>query len=52
MPITVEALPMEEFEAWVLEQGGEIPGAEVAEGDAGSTGETGEAAAEQIALAN
>ncbi|MEM7689421.1 MAG: cytochrome c oxidase subunit II [Pseudomonadota bacterium] len=25
MPITVEALPMEEFEAWVLEQGGEIP---------------------------
>lgn len=31
MPIAVEALPREEFEAWVLEQGGEIPGAEVAE---------------------
>ncbi|WP_051699031.1 cytochrome c oxidase subunit II [Erythrobacter longus] len=30
MPITVEALPMEEFEAWVVEQGGTIPGAEVA----------------------
>lgn len=31
MPIAVEALPMEEFEAWVVEQGGSIPGAEVAE---------------------
>jgi len=30
MPITVEALPMEEFEAWVVEQGGTVPGAEVA----------------------
>ncbi|WP_298302259.1 cytochrome c oxidase subunit II [uncultured Erythrobacter sp.] len=30
MPIAVEALPMEEFEAWVLENGGSIPGAEVA----------------------
>lgn len=30
MPIAVEALPMEEFEAWVVEQGGSIPGAEVA----------------------
>lgn len=28
MPITVEALPMEEFEAWVIEQGGSLPGAE------------------------
>lgn len=28
MPIAVEALPMEEFEAWVLEQGGSLPGAE------------------------
>lgn len=27
MPIAVEALPMEEFEAWVLAQGGELPGA-------------------------
>ncbi len=31
MPIAVEALPMEEFETWVVEQGGTIPGAEVAE---------------------
>ena len=30
MPIAVEALPMDEFEAWVVEQGGTIPGAEVA----------------------
>ena len=30
MPIAVEALPMEEFEAWVVENGGTIPGAEVA----------------------
>jgi cytochrome c oxidase subunit 2 len=28
MPIAVEALPVEEFEAWVLEQGGTLPGAE------------------------
>ena len=28
MPITVEALPMEQFNAWVLAQGGSIPGAE------------------------
>lgn len=31
MPIAVEALPMEQFEAWVVEQGGTIPGAEIAE---------------------
>lgn len=31
MPIAVEALPMEQFEAWVLEQGGAIPGEEIAE---------------------
>lgn len=31
MPIAVEALPMEEFEAWVIEQGGTLPGAEEAE---------------------
>ena len=30
MPIAVEALPMEEFEAWVLAQGGTLPGAEEA----------------------
>jgi cytochrome c oxidase subunit 2 len=31
MPITVEALPMDEFRAWVIEQGGTMPGeAEVA----------------------
>ncbi|TRD10547.1 cytochrome c oxidase subunit II [Erythrobacter insulae] len=28
MPIAVEALPMEEFEAWIIEQGGEKPGVE------------------------
>jgi len=27
MPIAVEALPKEQFEAWVLEQGGELPSA-------------------------
>lgn len=42
MPITVEALPMEEFEAWVTEQGGSIPGAEVAAETGSETGaETG-----------
>ncbi|MBV7264669.1 cytochrome c oxidase subunit II [Erythrobacter sp. WH131] len=30
MPIAVEALPMAEFEAWILEQGGSLPGAEEA----------------------
>ena len=45
MPIAVEALPMEEFEAWVLEQGGEVPGAEVAETDS-------EEAPVEVALAN
>ena len=28
MPITVEALPLEQFNAWVLSQGGTLPGAE------------------------
>lgn len=28
MPIAVEALPMKEFEAWVLAQGGTLPGSE------------------------
>ncbi|UAB79712.1 cytochrome c oxidase subunit II [Erythrobacter sp. SCSIO 43205] len=44
MPITVEALPMEEFEAWVVEQGGTIPGAEVA-ADTDAEATEGEAAA-------
>ena len=35
MPIAVEAVPMEDFEAWVLSQNGTIPGTEeVAEADA------------------
>ncbi|MDJ0977056.1 MAG: cytochrome c oxidase subunit II [Erythrobacter sp.] len=34
MPIAVEALPMDEFEAWILEQGGELPGAADAEPEA------------------
>lgn len=35
MPIAVEALPMEEFEAWIVENGGTLPGAaEIAESDA------------------
>ena len=28
MPIAVEAVPMEQFEAWVASQGGTMPGAE------------------------
>ena len=48
MPITIEALPKEKFEAWVLEQGGEIPAAELAEGE--EVSEEGEAIA--VALAN
>ncbi|MEP0392141.1 MAG: cytochrome c oxidase subunit II [Erythrobacter sp.] len=39
MPITVEALPMGEFEAWVVEQGGTVSGAEVAETDVEATEE-------------
>lgn len=50
MPITVEALPMEEFEAWVLEQGGEVPGAEIATTEAG--GDDADEAPEAVALAN
>lgn len=35
MPIAVEAVPMEKFEAWVVSQGGTLPGnEEVAEADA------------------
>ncbi|MEO1489848.1 MAG: cytochrome c oxidase subunit II, partial [Pseudomonadota bacterium] len=40
MPISVEALPMEKFEAWVREQGGTVPGDEQAgEADAAATSE-------------
>ena len=48
MPIAVEALPMEEFEAWVREQGGTVPGDDAAGDDA-----AGEAADEvaEVALA-
>ncbi len=42
MPITVEALPMEQFEAWIRSKGGEVPGDAVAEAPA-------EAAAEDTA---
>ncbi len=48
MPIAVEAVPMEEFEAWVLSQNGTIPSAEeVAEvdADAAPADETAEAPA-------
>jgi len=48
MPITIEALPKEKFEAWVLEQGGELPAAELAKGE--EVSEEGEAIA--VALAN
>lgn len=49
MPITVEALPMEQFEAWVLEQGGEVRGAEVAEAETGEP-ETGDEALASVAF--
>ena len=44
MPVVVEALPREEWEAWVLEQGGTIPGAEVAEAPAEEAAEDAPAA--------
>ncbi|MCK0128817.1 cytochrome c oxidase subunit II [Erythrobacter sp. F6033] len=44
MPIAVEALPMEEFEAWVLEQGGSLPGAEEAAAEEEVAEDTAEAA--------
>ncbi|MEM1195176.1 MAG: cytochrome c oxidase subunit II [Pseudomonadota bacterium] len=49
MPITVEALPMEQFEAWVLEQGGEVPGAEIAQAETGEA-EPGDDALATVAL--
>ncbi|MEL6237444.1 MAG: cytochrome c oxidase subunit II [Pseudomonadota bacterium] len=51
MPIAIEALPMEEFEAWVLEQGGELPGNAVAEAPA-ADGEAEAAATAEVALAD
>ena len=48
MPIAVEALPMEQFEAWVVEQGGTLPGAEEAEA-APEADEEAEAVAEPAA---
>lgn len=50
MPITVEALAPEKFAAWVAEQGGSMPGAEVAEPAAAEGGEA-EAEATEVALA-
>ncbi len=47
MPIAVEALPMEQFEAWVREQGGTIPG----EAKPAAPAEPAEAGASEVALA-
>ena len=52
MPITVEALPMEQFEAWVVEQGGTLPGAEVEEAAAEGEGEAEGGETTEVALAN
>ncbi|MEM8726340.1 MAG: cytochrome c oxidase subunit II [Pseudomonadota bacterium] len=54
MPIAVEALPPAEFEAWVLEQGGSMPGAEevaaeAAPADEAADGAEGEEAADAAA---
>ncbi|WP_425589410.1 cytochrome c oxidase subunit II [Qipengyuania sp. DGS5-3] len=46
MPITVEALPMEQFEAWVRENGGEVPGDAIAEAETTDEAATDEAADE------
>ncbi len=52
MPIAVEALPMEEFEAWVLEQpGGTLPGQEEAEAEASPAQEEAELEAGEEAAA-
>lgn len=51
MPIAVEALPMEQFEAWILEQGGTIPGQEEAEVPSEDAAAEGEGVAE-VALAD
>ncbi len=51
MPIAVEAVPMEDFEAWVASQGGTIPGAEEAAEEPATEEEVAdeEAAAEEAA---
>jgi len=50
MPVTVEALPKEKFEAWVKEQGGTMPGAaEVEQPDADADAD---ADAAEVALAD
>ena len=47
MPIAVEALPLDEFNAWVLAQGGTLPGAEpAAEADEPAAEEANEAGAD------
>lgn len=46
MPIAIEALPPEEFAAWVKAQGGTMPGADAGAGEAPAA----EAAPEQVAL--
>ncbi|MEM6856664.1 MAG: cytochrome c oxidase subunit II [Pseudomonadota bacterium] len=51
MPVTIEALPRDKFEAWVLEQGGELPGEVVAEAPA-SEGEADTAEPAEVALAD
>ncbi len=45
MPIAVEAVPMEEFEAWVVANGGSIPGEAVAEAEVEATEDAEEAPA-------
>lgn len=45
MPIAVEALPLDEFNAWVIAQGGTLPGAE----DAAQAQEPAEATGEEVA---
>ncbi|MEO0464477.1 MAG: cytochrome c oxidase subunit II [Pseudomonadota bacterium] len=56
MPIAVEALPMDQFEVWIREQGGTIPGEEVIEADAAPAEGAAEGAADddettEVALA-
>ena len=49
MPIAVEALPVEEFEAWVLEQGGTLPGAEEVAADTNAGANAGDGVAADVA---
>jgi cytochrome c oxidase subunit 2 len=53
MPIAVEALPMDQFEAWVRSRGGTIPGEETVEAAPAAEGEAGDAEEPaEVALAN